>query len=225
MISHFFSLVALAATTPAFLPTRAASLDLLYLAPTTPWRVEITKESCRLDRTFGNGDQKTVLVLERFGPIDRFAMFVAGKPLAVPPLRAGNPIMVTFQFGPGEAEQKQPMFPAALGDLPGLLNSGVAFAKLSIEGPGGEPVHPGLKPVQIDPLREAAVKYLSITVPSQKGVLLELGSMGEPMAALRKCTDELLTTGVLTRSDTTTVQKTQCRLKIPATGWGHTITP
>src|SRR5690242_14654206 len=64
----------------AVAPLLMAAGQPVRLQPSTPWVLDYAENSCRLIRTFGQGDTKTVLGLESESP-DEVDMLVAGKPL------------------------------------------------------------------------------------------------------------------------------------------------
>lgn len=165
----------------------AAPREPLRLAPSSPWRVHYDDDSCRMARTFGQGDTETFLIMDRYGPGDGFTLTVIGKPLASEALRGGRPVETKIRFGEAESEQIITAAPVGMGVQPGFVSASVSFADI----PSDETAK--VWRPQITAMREAAVNFIDITAPSNRRVVLETGSMGKPMDAMRACTDELLT--------------------------------
>ena len=169
---------------------QAAPKPPLMLAASSKWNLDYAEDSCRIIRKFGNDDDETTLIIERFSPGDSFSLLVAGKPLASGRFKWGQVTKTTVRFGLSEAEQELTVAPASLGDAPGFLVSGVTFAELPDEIADEEPA---VYHARIAPEREAAVRELSVSGPFRRDLVLQTGSMGPPMAALRNCIGELLT--------------------------------
>lgn len=188
-LSMFVFLAALA------LPGGAMAKEPLRLKPSSKWNVHYADDSCRMGRIFGAGDEKVVLIADRYQPGGDLRMSFAGKP-AYSRLNEGT---VKIRFGPDEAEQEVPFFPGLLGDKtptlilqrgvrivpypPELLKAyeaAVKAKKFDFEWP------------RIAPEREAAATYIEVQRSIGQSFILETGSLGGPLAALEKCTDELL---------------------------------
>ncbi len=75
---RILSAIACAALAPLFI---AAAPEPLCLKPSSPWVVDYGENSCRLFRTFGQGDTQTRFVMESPAP-DEMDMLITGKPLA-----------------------------------------------------------------------------------------------------------------------------------------------
>jgi TonB family protein len=131
--------------------------------------------------------------MDRFGPGDWLKLTVAGPPIR----KIGHEGAITLQFGPKEAEQKVGYYLGHLGkDLPALfLDQRVRVTPLTKEE---EQVLKSSKvgfvdPARISAERLSAVSELNIGRPLQKPTRLMLGSIKQPLEAMDKCTDELLT--------------------------------
>lgn len=180
----------------AVLPVPAyAAKEPLRLPATSKWQIDYADDSCRLARGFGEGEDQSVLIMDRFQPGDGFKLIVAGKPFKNLHDRGDAKI----RFGPIEQKQEVGYFHGDLGDKPAMILAHAAYI-----GPASEAEqvaakkfakdHPGenFEFSPIDPAREAAVAYVSVDAPGVKEIVLETGSMKGPMAALSRCTDELL---------------------------------
>lgn len=188
---------AIAAVMAALLPfsSYAAPKDPVRLAPSSKWNVHYADDSCRMGRSFGEGDQKVTLIADRYQPGDALRLSFVGRPVWT----SRNEGTVELRFGPDEAAQEIEFFPALSSDrLPALMLRGnIRIAPRSqaelddyaaaVEAKRFDFIWP-----DISPEREAAVTFIEVKGAVRKPFILETGSLGPPLAALRKCTDELL---------------------------------
>lgn len=171
----------------------------LVLAPSSQWHLNYADDSCRMVRLFGEGDDKSAFVIERYEPGDSFFMLVGGKRL-----RAPRYVDTTFHFGPDGLEYDGPSQDGDFGDYsPALMVSGMhLFAPPDDDleyqsynehfDPEKEAQDTDVFGQEFSVAQEAAISWLEIRRGRARPIRLELGSMGPPMAAMRKCTDELL---------------------------------
>ena len=167
------------------------------LKPSSQWVLDYAENSCQLIRTFGEGEQKTVLLIESPTP-DRSPMLIVGKPLAT----SLTEVLARFRPGGGEAKG---IATIATSGAPGVLwNYGplwpgpVAGDKVTVRWP-----KPGVRPEPID-LKERAVgrayreafasatTELEIDMGRGRTVILETGSLGKPLKAFDECGRESL---------------------------------
>lgn len=168
--------------------------EAISLEPSSSWVVDYAEDSCKLIRQFGTDDDIVVAIFNRFAPGDGFQLTLAGKPVAVRS-RARNP--ASLRFGPTEAEQEQRF---AIGEMPDgkpalIFSHWMRIAPLTEsekkENPDTEPQLYSLNPISDE--RKAAVTELTIARSLSKPVVLKLGAMDKPFAALTACHEELLT--------------------------------
>ena len=167
----------------------------LRLKPSSPWNIHYAEDSCRMGRSFGEGDQKVVMLADRYQPGDMLRMSFVGKP-AYSRVDQGE---VDIRFGPDESVQKIAFFPASTSDnTPSVLTRGSlriaawSDAEIAAQAAAVESGKYDLRLSDITPEREAAVTFVEVGRPVRYPFILETGSLGPPLAALRKCTDELL---------------------------------
>jgi hypothetical protein len=187
-IAAIFALLSMCPTAGAAL----ADKEPLRLKPASNWVTEYQKQGCRLARQFGEGETKAIATFSRFGPGDNFRLTLAGRMFNRPVNGS-----VALQFGPSEAEQQVEYFAGDLGNnMPALV-----MAKNIRIAPPTDAEASALKKakmpemvdmVPIGAVREAAITYLQIGKPLKQPVILELGKMDAPMAALSKCVDDLM---------------------------------
>ncbi|MEO9599292.1 hypothetical protein [Parasphingorhabdus sp.] len=156
-----------------------AAEDPLRLEPSSKWVMRHKNDSCRLVRLFGEGDDKMMLVLTRFGPSARFRMTLAGEPVKIHSDR--RPLKV--QFGAHEEEQRIPFALGEAGGLPAL----VAIKQVRIDGAAK-----ATKANRLSKMRYAAVEFMKIRVGQKRPVFLETGSLAGPFDAMRTCTNKLM---------------------------------
>lgn len=85
--------------------------DALQLAPSSDWNLNYADDSCRIARSFGEGDKKVIFYIEKYEPGDVFAMLAAGEPFKT------RRDYAYVQFGQSEAEQKRDVILGNLGDF------------------------------------------------------------------------------------------------------------
>jgi hypothetical protein len=62
------------------LPGVGTAKEPLRLQPSSKWNVHYAEDSCRMARSFGEGDQKVVLMVDRYQPGDALRLSFIGKP-------------------------------------------------------------------------------------------------------------------------------------------------
>lgn len=173
----------------------ATAREPVRLKPGSKWNVHYAEDSCRMGRSFGEGDQKIVLLIDRYQPGDSLRMSFVGKP-AYTRLNEGT---VRIRFGPSEIEQEAEFYPATIADkTPSLIIRGdVRIAPYAPEVRAA--YEAALKAGRYDfewpqttPEQETAVTFIEVKRSIRQPFILETGSLGAPLAALEKCTDELL---------------------------------
>lgn len=164
----------------------------IRLPSSSKWVMDYASDSCQLVRAFGSGEDETLLQFVRYKSEARFDLNVIGKTIG---LQSPHPT-VRIQFGntgslvrtnavSGKAGSKPALFLA--GRLDNLDLSELDpddFQKMSAAELG--------RLDTVDPAVEAAVNALTVVAGSRR-LVFQLGSMGPPMAAMRKCTTDLIT--------------------------------
>lgn len=155
----------------------------LVLEPTSQWHLNYADDACRLVRIFGEGENKSVFLIERYEPGDSFFMIVAGEPL-----KASRYADTFFRFGPNGHEDDAPTTSGEFGEYSPALMTGGMFL---VTPPGFTDRDERENNDNLE--EEAAVSWLEVRRGRRQPVRFELGSMKQPMALMRQCTDELLT--------------------------------
>lgn len=170
----------------------------LVLNPSSNWNVNYADDSCRLARVFGTGDEKMFFSVDRYEPGDPFLLMIAGRPL-----RDRQPERTEVRFGPGdngaidglEGGSLSSYDPAFFRSSAKLVSDPPEAPKRRYEWNAEEYLAERLVKAknQIPPSVEASVTWVQASAKGKPPVRLNLGPMGKPMAALRACTDELMT--------------------------------
>jgi hypothetical protein len=154
------------------------------LAPSSPWTIDYADDSCRLLRSFGTGREAIKLRFERFAPSETFRMSLIGQPLkSKGALYTG--LKLGFRPGPSPAIGIMALSGTSEGAKAPMLMAG-AWTLFGRPTAKGSPLP--------TPDEERRVVELTIDQNQEDAdFILALGAMDKPMAALRTCTDELLT--------------------------------
>ncbi len=75
----------------------ALANEPVVLSPSSQWHLDYAEDRCKLMRVFGEGDDKSVILLEQLSPSSHLELTVAGKPFRT--MRDRQEISV--QMGPG----------------------------------------------------------------------------------------------------------------------------
>jgi hypothetical protein len=174
----------------AFWPMTISAKDI-SLAASSKWAIDYADDSCRLMRTFGTDPSPLLLQFIRYGPGPFFDLHVIGEPLGS--LRPETP--ARLNFGPGGTFVRSTPAIGTAGTIPAIFLAGRLdnidmnsidrsdFAKMSVEQ--------RLALSKIEPSKETSVSTATLVLGAQT-FTLGLGSMGPPMEAMRKCTNDLV---------------------------------
>lgn len=158
----------------------------LKLAPTSQWVVDFKDDFCQLRRVFGEGDNRSLLVISRYGPDERFRVTLGGNPM-----KALSKGPVNLQFGPNEGEQQRGYYNAKLADgMFALVLSGEVRLEPATEKQGKDIWGP--PPPPVGKAREKAVTYLKVWRSKGIPVILDLGAMDKPFGVLQQCVDDMV---------------------------------
>jgi hypothetical protein len=164
------------------------------LSPSSDWMLDYADDSCALRRMFGDEKEQVYLELRRFGPNSSFQATVASSRM-----HAVNPPLIRYRFGE-EGTWRE----AGAANALTLANDfrGVVFRPSLIHLPEYEKIKDSLeaeahlRTLDIPAIEKefaANTNSLSIRGAFRPELTLILGRLSEPIAALQKCTDELVT--------------------------------
>ena len=179
-----------------------AAAEPMRLQPQGPWDVDYAESSCRLIRTFGEGETQTKLGFESTGP-DSMDMLVVGKPLRTSAEQA------SARFLPVGSKSFEGMVVTAVGSGdPAVLWSSVPMLPASplaqVEREQEEQRrNPGVRPPAVSVAEQElrhtqrqqfadAVTELKIETSRHGALILETGSLGRALAAFDKCSRDSL---------------------------------
>jgi hypothetical protein len=160
------------------------------LSPSSKWLLDYAADSCQLSRAIGVGDEKVVVQFTRYEPGPSFDFNLIGKPIG----ENFSEVVARVRFGPvGDFVRTDGMAGSA-GNLPAIFLSG-RLDNLDLRSAHSDEVETPAPPERrrglVTPAVEAAVTSVTVRVPNRT-IILNLGSMGPPMAELRKCTADLV---------------------------------
>ncbi len=199
MVSFRFAALGVFAASVCAVPVTAGAQDNdlpIVLPPSSPWNMEYADESCRLARLFGEGEDRIAFYVERYEPGDNFFLLAAGAPL-----KKGWRGKSIFAFGPDGYEKEIDGPDGTFGQYdPAIFSSGMYLrpTAATYESSPGKDLEAWATSQDtfgqsLSPAAEESIEWIDITRSNKRTVRLQLGPMKAPMAAVRACTDQLLT--------------------------------
>jgi hypothetical protein len=191
------STIALLAATPLLV----AGSEPVRLPPSSPWVLDYAADSCKLSRQFGEGKNITVLQFESAAP-GELSMIVVGKPVATTLEWVPAKFLPSQDKGMlGKAQIATDRQPAIL--WPQMLLVPVTFLQQQGKKAEAETPKPGVRPPPIDfnyraaerAARKAfveAAREVEIDVRPNKPIILETGSLGDPIKMFDQCSRDSL---------------------------------
>jgi hypothetical protein len=187
----------------AIIPSLAIAATPLRLAPSSPWVLDYAENSCRLIRHFGEGKDKIIFALESEAP-DAVDMLIVGRPLATSleqvPARF-LPLQTKPMLG-RRAESSDNHDPLVLWSSTVQLlpdDAAAARAKRMAERDAHPEIRPGAVSLAEQASRNAqrqafAASTTAIEIDARRSrpVILETGSLGEPIKAFDQCSRDSL---------------------------------
>jgi TonB family protein len=173
------------------LPSASAQArETRRLPSSSKWVVNYADDSCRLLRTFGEGDREVIVIFDQFEPGDWFKLTFLGK--SVKPRNSLRPIGAVLRFGPNELKSEVTGMPATTGTLPTFIVDTSQRMVPMTEAEQNAAKSANRQNLPFDPApvaadREKAVTWLELNKVLQFDLMLETGRMDRPLAALRDC--------------------------------------
>jgi|KBSSwiStaDraftv2_1062776.scaffolds.fasta_scaffold518674_2 hypothetical protein len=169
------------------------------LQPSSSWLMDYAPDSCRLMRKFGTDDDQVVVQMTRYQPSDRLELNLIGNPLT----KLHDASTARVRFGTTGDFARVRAFPGGTDSIPALFLA----VRLDNAAADGTPIRSGEEnslrsPIRwtlvdeengpaVEPGTEAGITDVTVEV-GQRTIHLQLGDMTKPMAALRKCTEDLV---------------------------------
>ena len=174
------------------MPAGAEEAQPRRLTAATKWRMNYNKDSCLLSRQFGEGKEEVLMLMEQFQPGETFRLTLKGTPVQT----SNEAHDIRIRFGPDEDWQTVSHYRGYSRDkrpITFILPTVRMAADPKVDKPA--PSNKARAHATMTPEQENRVTafYFDARRGSRDMTALELGSMGEPMAALRKCMDALVT--------------------------------
>jgi hypothetical protein len=186
----------------AVAPCLMAANQPLRLQPAGPWVVDYAEQSCRLFRKFGADDTETSLLFESEAP-EEMDMLLIGKPLK----SSGKEVPARFLPVQEKPDTGRPVT-SANGGPPGALFSSVRLLPKQLEAKVETELkfaidHPHIRPPATELPDSAEIRaarqdfatnadQLEIDARRSRPVILETGSMGQPIKMLDQCSCDSL---------------------------------
>jgi hypothetical protein len=186
----------------AIAPMLMAAAAPVRLQPSSSWVLDYGDESCRLIRTFGDGQEKVTLVFESDAP-HQMDMLATGKPLG----NYNADISARFLPVGSESFAGRSAFTTSSGD-PAILWTNVflipdPIIEKRVREYVGHNLKPALRPPPTSLAEQASYKArrqefaektteLEIQTRWKHSVVLETGSMGNAIGMLDKCSRDSL---------------------------------
>jgi hypothetical protein len=190
------SFIACAAVAPLLM----GASQPVRLVPSSQWIVDYAENSCRLLRTFGEGNSKVIMLLESESPGD-MDLVLTGKPLK------SERDEIVLKFLPHQ-EPVTKGHPVTASGLPAILASQLVLvppdeaARMAAER-AEQIAKPNVRPPATDPAedlrrRTKAAEFVETATEMEidtrpgKPVILETGELGKPMKAFDECSRDSL---------------------------------
>lgn len=163
----------------------ASAGDALVLEPSSPWNLRYDEDMCRMVRQFGDSDQQVTLMIDQSGVEPYYTLSLIGLPV-----RRANGSLMEVRFGDEQPTQRSFLKGKLADKTPLVAMHGINLAPvppLDGEADTGGEIEP------IGPAREAQIQRIAFSRGLNDALTLETGSLGEPLAAMRKCATDLVT--------------------------------
>ena len=185
--------LAIVCSVVAVVAQTAQGAETKTLKPSSPWNVDYSDDSCALKRTFGEGGDAVLLEFRQFAPGDDFSVTVASKGSG---FQKRQP-KVRFVSEPKPRTIEVPVYVKTDSGLSGVSWSDTLFPVDHVnEERDAKARGYTLLPPRSDAeykAREGAVTGLEVASSFEPSIFLATGAMHQPMQAMRKCLDALLT--------------------------------
>ena len=161
--------------------------ETTVLEPTSNWNLDYGEETCRLGRSFGEGDSKVILILSKYSPGIGMEMMATGKLL-----KANSSRKFTYSFHDGdEVEVERPLFGELEGDETIWQFSGELIPSDILEDLGDADAGP--QEYKIAEAKAAAeARRLTLNIGRSTAVELNTGKLSAAIEAMDTCTHELV---------------------------------
>lgn len=189
--AFLFLVVAISLMASGPRPVSASEREPVVLSPIGPWQLDMGENRCRLARLFGSDEEKTVFVLDQWGPSSSAQWAVAGP--KVRDIRITG--RASFEFGPGGDSEDFRYTGATLGDY-GAVVAGSTTVAARPDAEQGERERDWLAEPRgipaLDAEKASLVDSLFIDQRGSASFTLKLGAMQKPIRAFNLCIENLV---------------------------------
>ena len=182
-------IIALLAGFPSGISAKEREPELLM--PLGPWQLDMGEHRCRLARLFGSDEDKTIFMLDQWGPSSSAQWAVAG-PQVRDIKKTGR---ATFEFGPGGDGEEFRYTGATLDNYGAVIGGKTTVAAAPDVVEGTEERDWITDPREIPALDAEAADSIDRLAIDQRGsasFALRLGSLQKPIRALNLCIENLV---------------------------------
>lgn len=176
-----------AAAVLAAQPAMLSAQETTVLEPTSNWNLDYGTETCRLGRSFGEGDSKVILILSKYSPGIGMEMMATGKLL-----KANSSRKFTYSFHEGdEIDVERPLFGELEGDETIWQFSGELIPSDVLEDLSDADAGPQ-EYKEAEAKAAAEAKRLTLNIGRSTSVALNTGKLSAAIEAMDACTHELV---------------------------------
>ena len=207
-MSHYQSLMSQALLVPMLFfatPSYAQDDVSVFLSPISPWQLEMAENKCRIARLFGQEGEETFFYLEQWDP-SRLAYWAVAGP-SVEDYRGWR--NTQFAFQPNGDEGEFEFVPSKLGKY-GSAVGRVSTIAAEEQGLSEEELRDFTSDPRGLPLLDSAgaegIDTLKLSQKGRANVVLQLGDLKAPLAAMNSCMEDLVEHWGLNISEQRTVQ-------------------
>ncbi len=178
------------------LPLLVAAHSAEHLKPSSKWVVDYATGYCRLGRTFGEGKDRITLLMDQFEPGDSFLVEVRGPGIHGVKTQRLQEVEFGFNAGPVQSGKTALHGQTVTGEeVLHLLGEQRIVPLTPDEKAEREAAREANRPFDVPPQpasRLASATEMKLGNVMKRDVILETGPMDVPMAALQKCTWDLV---------------------------------
>ena len=182
-------------------PSLAADSDQpLVLEPSSNWNLDYGEEDCRLGRSFGEGEDKVILIFAKYAPGTDMEIMLTGRGLSADRARD-----FSYRFDPQqEVEVDRPLF----GDTPDdgtiwQFSGGLLAAEDFDADDGLETEKQKTKSLEEDIAKK--VESFTVQIGRKTPITLRTGKLSGAIAAMDVCLDNLVTSWGYDTADLATI--------------------
>ena len=165
---------------------------LILLQPSSPWNLDMGEHKCRIARLFGEGEDKTIFVIDQWDPSTTAQWTVAGP--AFENYRNGR--ATVFEFDTGGDSGEFELLGSFFGEFGNAVQASSSFTAGEPLSDDGDEERDYLSDPRSLPALDAksavGIEWLTVSQRGRTPVRLRLGSLEGPLAAMNVCMENLV---------------------------------